>query len=108
MTTEVIHADCLEWMKAQDSDSVHLVVGSPPYAEKGERYIGGAKKWTTPEWVDWMLAVTTEAVRLSSGYVFWVVNGAVRLGRYHPACEGLAWEWHKRGGWLDRPLIWHK
>jgi site-specific DNA-methyltransferase (adenine-specific) len=104
----IVQADCLEWMKGQEKDSFALVVGSPPYPEKGERYIGGRKKWSTDDWVAWMLDVTTEAVRLSTGMVLWVVNGSVREGRYLPACEGLAWEWYKRGGWSDRSLIWHK
>jgi hypothetical protein len=32
----------------------------------------------------------------------------VRRGRYLPACEGLAWEWHQRGGVCERPCIWDK
>jgi DNA modification methylase len=99
--------DCLEWMREQPDDSVALVVGSPPYAEKGERY-GDNRKLPTDQWVRWMLEVTTEAVRVSSGPVLWVVNGAVRDGHYLPGPEGLVWEWHKAGGWCERSLIWHK
>jgi len=104
----VIHADCLEWMAGAPASSFQLVLGSPPYPEKGERYIGGAKKWRTDDWVAWMLKVTEAACRVSSGLVLWVVNGAVRGGRYLPACEGLIWEWYKAGGWSDRSVIWHK
>jgi hypothetical protein len=55
-----------------------------------------------------MLRVTEEAVRVCRGYALWVVNGAVRDGRYLPACEGLVWQWHQRGGVCERPVIWHK
>jgi len=55
-----------------------------------------------------MLQVTAAAVRVCRGMVLWVANGAVRDGRYLLACEGLVWEWYKRGGWSDRSCIWHK
>ena len=105
---KLIRADCLEWMRKQPDNSVDLVLGSPPYAEKGQRYKSHRKVLRTEDWVKWMIEVTTEAVRISSGWVLWVVNGAVRNGRYLPACEGLVWEWYKKGGWSDRSCIWHK
>lgn len=101
-------ADCLAFLAALPDASVGLVLGSPPYAERGERYAGGRRRWDTDEWVGWMLAVTREAVRVSAGDVLWVANGAVRGGRYLPACEGLVWEWHRAGGVCERPAIWHK
>lgn len=100
--------DCTALMRTMPDQSVDLVFGSPPYAEKGERYIGGSKQWKTDGWVDWMLAVTTEAMRVSKGYVLWVANGAVRQRRYLPACEGLIWKAHKAGLICERPCIWHK
>ena len=95
-------------MRQQSDNSVDLVFGSPPYAEKVQRYEGHRKNLKTEEWIAWMLEVTKEAVRISSGMVLWVVNGSVRNRRYLPACEGLVWEWYKRGGWSDRSCIWHK
>ncbi|PHR95781.1 MAG: hypothetical protein COA78_29575 [Blastopirellula sp.] len=105
---KIIQADCLEWMRKQPDNSVDLVIGSPPYAEKGLRYKGNRKVISTDEWVDWMLEVTKEAVRISSGWVLWVVNGSVKNGQYLPACEGLVWEWYKQGGESERSCIWHK
>jgi len=105
---KIIRADCIEWMRRQPDNSVDLVLGSPPYAEKGHRYEGCRKTLKTEDWIEWMNEVTTEAVRISSGWVLWVVNGAVKNGRYLPACEGLLWNWYKAGGWSDRPCIWHK
>lgn len=76
------------------------------------------------EWVAWMLAVTTEALRVTSGPVIWVAAGVTRDRNYQPACEGLMWEWYKRTGhsgvFLDgielageagsmyRPCYWHR
>jgi DNA modification methylase len=107
-TWRVDQADCVEWLNALPDDSVDLIFGSPPYAEKGERYIGGRKTWPTEEWVEWMVDVTFAATRVSRGMVLWVVNGAVRDGEYLPACEGLVWEYWKRHGGTERPCIWHK
>lgn len=104
---EIITSDCLEWLEAQPTDSVDLIVGSPPYAEKGERY-GGSKAWPTDEWIAWMAGVTTEAVRVSKNVVIWIANGSVKNGSYRPACEGLVYEMYKQGIACERPCIWHK
>jgi DNA modification methylase len=100
--------DCLKWLRQQPDDFVDSVFGSPPYPEKGERYEGKSQKWKTDAWIDWMLEVTSECVRVSRGYVLFVVNGAVRKGQYLPACEGLIWKAHERGIVCERPVIWHK
>ena len=100
--------DCVERMDGMPPDSVDLVFGSPPYAEKGERYIGDAKEWKTDEWVDWMCKVTLSTLRGTKGYVLWVANGAVRQGRYLPACEMLMSRLHQQGVICDRPCIWYK
>jgi DNA modification methylase len=99
--------DCLQFLCRMPTASVDLVIGSPPYAEKGERY-GKTKPWPTDEWVGWMLQATVQATRVTRNVVVWVVNGAVRDGRYMPACEGLVWKAHEYGLCCERPAIWHK
>jgi adenine-specific DNA-methyltransferase len=100
-------ADVFDFLHGLPANALPLIIGSPPYPEKGERY-GTGKKWSTADWVAWMLDVTEAAVRASSGMVIWVANGAVKGGHYLPACEGLMWEWHQRGWVCERPCIWHK
>lgn len=108
-TNLVVCGNVLELLAAMPDASVDLVLGSPPYAEKGQRYKGAAKPIATRDWVDWMLKVTREAVRVSRNVVVWVVNGSVRDGCYLPACEGLAWRaWSEFGIRCERPAIWHK
>jgi site-specific DNA-methyltransferase (adenine-specific)/site-specific DNA-methyltransferase (cytosine-N4-specific) len=99
--------DCSKLLTAMERQSVDLVIGSPPYAEKGERY-GGTKPWPTDEWIDWMFFITQQALLVSRNLVVWIVNGAVRDGRYLPACEGLVWRLHQLGITCERPAIWHK
>lgn len=108
---KVYHGDCLQLLSKAVHKQVQLVIGSPPYPEKGKRYLldnGKSEKWASDEWIEWMIEITTRAVAACNGYVVWVVNGAVREGRYLPACEGLVWKWYCRGGWSDRSLIWTK
>jgi site-specific DNA-methyltransferase (adenine-specific) len=86
--------------------SVDLCFGSPPYCDA--RTYGINAQRNAHEWVAWMLDCTTEALRVSRGAVLWVVGGVTRDRTYWPACEGLAWEWFKRGGSGYRPCYWHR
>jgi hypothetical protein len=82
------------------------VLGSPPYADARTYGIGAQRK--CHEWIDWMMAVTTEAVRVSRGLVLWVCAGVTRKHCYWPGPEGLLYEWWKAGGRCWRPAYWHR
>jgi hypothetical protein len=90
---------------------VDLVFGSPPYIdarlylECGQN-LGIARDCRA--WVEWMLRVTAEAVRVSRGLVLWVCAGVTRDWCYQPGPEGLLWEWWSRGGLCWRPAYWHR
>lgn len=108
MNSKLIVGDVLVELQNMDDNSVDLVFGSPPYADKGERY-GTDEVWPTQAWVDWMRKITVEAVRVSKGYVVWVVNSFNKNGEYHPSCELLLTDLYKAPGVVcQRPVIWHK
>lgn len=86
--------------------SVDLVLTSPPYADARSYGIGAQRKCS--EWVEWMLTVVEEMTRVCSGLVLVNCAGVTRDRNYWPACEGLMWEWWKRGGNLWRPAYWHR
>lgn len=86
--------------------SFDLVLGSSPYCDA--RTYGINAQRNCLEWVEWMLQVTQEACRVSKGLVLWVATGVTRKWCYWPACEGLMWEWFKRGNQLWRPAFWHR
>ncbi len=94
--------------------SVSLVFGSPPYCDArtyddGTLPAGHVVSRECVEWVEWMLAVTAESLRVSRGAVVWVAAGVTRGRNYWPACEGLMWEWYLRGlGHAYRPCYWHR
>ena len=87
--------------------SVDLVFGSPPYMDA--RTYGIGFKLKCQAWIDWMLDVTTEAMRVSRGLVLWVVAGVTRKRCYQPGPEGLLYLWWKRGGECHclRPVYWN-
>ena len=88
-------------------DRPALILGSPPYALKGNRYEGGGNM--KPDgWVEFMRASASAAIKICSGFVVWVVNGPVRGGKYHPVVERLIVEMSNDGFACERPLIWHK
>lgn len=89
------------------SKAAQLVCGSPPYLD---RRTYGQTDIARPldRWVPWMLDVSIEALRVSSGPVIWVVNGGMKDRKYRPAVEGLIWEAYKAGLNCEHPLIWSK
>lgn len=108
MSYELICRDCIEYMADQPDDKFGLIFGSPPYCDA--RTYGIDAHRGCQEWIDWMLNVTTAAARICTGPVIWVVAGVTRDRNYWPACEGLMYEWWKRGGThqLYRPCIFHR
>ena len=91
--------------------SVDLVFGSPPYTD-ARLYLEAGQDLGisrgTDEWVEWMLKVTAEALRVSRGAVVWIASGPTRDRNYQPACEGLMWEWFRKTGSMYRPCYWHR
>lgn len=90
-----------------------MAIGSPPYSDarlylEDGKDLGIARKCLA--WVDWMLLMTTEAMRVTKGPVIWVCAGPTRGRNYQPGPEGLLWEWWKRGGECHcmRPVFWHR
>src|SRR5262245_15400674 len=93
--------------------SVDLCLFSPPYCD-ARLYKEAGKEHRIArgciEWVGWMLEVVRECQRVTKGPVIVIAAGVTRKRNYWPACEGLMWEWWKRGGdcHLYRPVYWHR
>jgi hypothetical protein len=108
----IVRADALRIPLADGS--VDLVIGSPPYGPQRTYGINAGR--TLEAWVEWMLAITEESLRVSRGLVLWVVSGwtakrkgvSAKLGGYQPGPEGLLWEWVRRGGECWAPNYWHR
>jgi hypothetical protein len=90
---------------------VDLAIGSPPYP--GARlYLEGGQDLgidrDTGDWIEWMLRVTEEALRVTKGLVLWVVGSKMDDWTYGPAAEGLLYRWWAGGGSCFRPCYWHR
>lgn len=83
--------------------SCDLVIGSPPYLECRDYGIAAGRRLDA--WIDWMLGVTREALRVSKGLVLWVCAGDGGL-RYRPGPEGLLYRAHREGIPTLRPDYW--
>jgi hypothetical protein len=106
---EVIQGDA-EHMDFPDLH-VDLVVGSPPYTNRRIYLSNGQDTGIsreTDEWIEWMLRVTRECLRVSRGLVCWVVGSKMEGWTYEPACEGLAYRWWREGGSAFPPCYWHR
>jgi hypothetical protein len=106
MTIQIIHADCLEWMRSQPDNSVDLVFGSPPY--EAARTYGIDFKLQGQDWVDWMVVRMTEMVRISKGLVAMVVEGQTRKFRWSATPALLMADLHRAGIHLRKPPIFHR
>jgi hypothetical protein len=99
-----------------------LTVGSPPYSDCRMYLEDGTDPGVSRparEWVDWMLGVTAECLRVTRGPVVWVVGCPTRDRTYQSIAEGLAWRWFAEG-WTERgpgtvrdgsaygPTYWHR
>jgi hypothetical protein len=91
-----------------EDQTFDLTLTSPPYMDARTYGIGAQRGCVA--WVEWMLKVVTECQRVTKGPVIIVAAGVTRDRNYWPGCEGLMWEWWKRGGdcQLYRPVFWHR
>lgn len=98
---EVIHGDCLEWLRGQPDDSVDMVFGSPPY--EAARTYGIDFKLRGQDWVDWMVERWTEMDRVCRGLVAMVVEGQTRSFCWSAAPALLMADLHRAGILLRKP-----
>jgi hypothetical protein len=97
----LVHGDCLEVMRSMPSDSVDLIVGSPPYEAARTYSIGFAIKGQA--WVDWMVERWREMQRISRGVVAMVVEGQTRQFQWSATPALLMADLHRAGFKLRKP-----
>lgn len=100
------HGDCLDIMRAMPSDSVDLVLCSPPYEIARSYGIGYDIKGQ--DWVDWSVERFTECVRVCKGLVAWVVEGQTRKFQWTATPALLMADLHRSGIKLRKPPIYKR
>ena len=103
----LLQGDCLERLVEVDTESVDLVVTSPPYASQRASTYGGVKP---DAYVDWFLPIAQELHRVlkpTGTFVLNIKESAVNGERHTYVLElilamrGLGWLWTEE-------YIWHK
>ena len=98
---KIICSDCLSAMKDWPDGCVDLVFGSPPYEDARTYRIGYRIKGQ--DWVDWMVAVVKESLRVCNGLVAFVVEGRTRKFRWSATPVLLMADLHRAGIHLRKP-----
>lgn len=101
------HGDCLALLRAMPSNSVDLVMCSPPY-EAARLYGELNFKLRGQDWVDWCVERYLECVRVSRGVVAWNVEGQTRKFQWSAAPALLMADLHRAGVKLRKPPIFHR
>lgn len=98
--------DNLEIMSAMPTDSVDLVIGSPPYEDARDYGLGFKLKGQA--WVDWMMERWIQMQRISRGMVVMVAEGRTQKFRWSATPALLMADLHRAGMNLRKPPIYHR
>lgn len=103
---QIICGDYLEVMKDWPDNCVDLVFGSPPYEDA--RTYGIDFNLKGQKWVDWMVEVYKESLRVCKGLVAFVVEGKTKKFRYSATPIFLMADLHRAGIHLRKPPIFQR
>ncbi len=98
--------DCLDLMRSWPTDSIDLVLTSPPY--ENSRTYGIGFKLKGQEWVSWAVRRWLECERLCIGMVAWVVAGKTKDFRWSATPSLLEADLHRLGVNLRDPRVFHR
>ncbi len=105
--TKLFLGDCREILKTIESDTIDLIVTSPPYADQRSHTYGGVKP---DEYVEWFLPITVELMRILKPTGTFILNIKERVvdGERHTYVIELILEMRKQGWLWTEEFIWHK
>ena len=106
-TAKVFWGDCRDELKKIESDTVDLIVTSPPYANQRAATYGGVKP---DQYVEWFLPTADELYRVlkDSGTFILNIKEAAVKGERHTYVLELILEMRKRGWLWTEEFVWHK
>ncbi len=106
-TASLILGDCRQELTSIATDSVDLIVTSPPYADRRAKTYGGIKP---DEYVEWFLPIADELHRVmkpTGTFVLNIKELAVN-GERHTYVIELILEMKKQGWLWTEEFVWHK
>ncbi len=105
--SQIINGDCRKELKKLPTDSVDLIITSPPYADRRKNTYGGVK----PEkYVEWFLPVSGELLRVlkPTGTFILNIKEKAENGERHTYVIELILALRKQGWVWTEEFIWHK
>jgi site-specific DNA-methyltransferase (adenine-specific)/site-specific DNA-methyltransferase (cytosine-N4-specific) len=107
MTLTLFQGDCLDLLPTIESSSVHLIVTSPPYADKRKHTYGGI---APDDYVDWFVPRSAEFMRVlrEDGSFVLNIKEGVYDGERHPYVYELVLALRKQGWKLIDDYVWAK
>jgi site-specific DNA-methyltransferase (adenine-specific) len=107
ITTDIIHGDCLEVLKAWQDNSFDLIVTSPPYADQRAKTYGGVRP---EDYAEWFLPISKELLRVlkPTGTFILNIKEKVENGERHTYVIELILEMRKQGWLWTEEFVWHK
>jgi site-specific DNA-methyltransferase (adenine-specific) len=104
---EIILGDCLDVLRDFPSDSIDLIVTSPPYADNRKKTYGGV---TPDEYVAWFLPIGAELLRVlkPSGTFILNIKEKATEGERHTYVLELILALRQQGWLWTEEFVWHK
>ena len=106
-TATLLLGDCRLKLRELPSESVDLIVTSPPYADQRAKTYGGVKP---DQYVEWFLPIADELQRVLKPTGTFVLNIKERAvnGERHTYVIEIILEMKKRGWLWTEEFVWHK
>jgi DNA modification methylase len=105
--TDVILGDCLDVLSRIETNSIDLIVTSPPYADQRKKTYGGI---APDNYVQWFLPIACELLRVIKPRGTFILNIKEKAidGQRHTYVLELIMEMKKQGWLWTEEFIWHK
>jgi DNA modification methylase len=103
----IIHGDAREELNRYSSDSIDLIVTSPPYADSRKKTYGGIHP---DNYVEWFLSFSAEFFRVLKPTGSFVLNIKEKVvdGERHTYVLDLILQMKKQGWLWTEEYVWHK
>lgn len=107
IVTNMILGDCREELKKLETDSIDLIVTSPPYADNRSQTYGGVKP---DKYVEWFLPISQELYRVLKPDGTFVLNIKEKVvkGERHTYVIELILALREQGWLWTEEFMWHK
>jgi len=105
--SDIILGDCLDALKSIPSNSIDLIVTSPPYADQRRDTYGGIHP---DKYVEWFLPITNELLRALKPTGTFILNIKEKTvkGERHTYVMDLVLNMRKQGWLWTEEFIWNK